>query len=96
MVEIKIKSKIIEPLFLYNPKLNEWHKESHKLDYQYCVNSLKTLEPIKKEMEGRGKNAYGLTGYKLLRGVFMACKPILKQNPAEDITISFIEEENLN
>ena len=111
MVEIKIKNSVIEPLVLYNPKLNDWHEKQHRLsDYKYCQGFLKDiLEPIENQIKEVLKNERAKHRWhfasdftkqsenscKFLKKVFTCCKTILKETPDETIILSFIKYLNI-
>jgi len=107
-MDIKIRNRVIESLFTYEPKLNKWHEEKHLLTYESCNHFIKEiLEPIKKEIqkeerEARDKNRYSFLdderiikakeSCKRLIGIIRACRSSLRYNGNYQIGLSFVEE----
>jgi len=105
---MKIRNCVIEPLFVYEPKLNKWHEEKHLLTYEYCSNFIKEiLEPIKREIqkeekESREKNHYHfLTDDRIIKAkesckkltkIIKGCKSSLRYDSNYQITLTFVEE----
>jgi hypothetical protein len=99
MNTISIKRSEIEPLWSYEPKLNDWSHQAHQISKEDCDGILKILKPIletiKKEAnEEKLKNHYHFTPQPILEKldsckqmikVFTLLKPITN----EEITLDF-------